>query len=265
MSKDIHIQAFQFLGGNLSELDKRSERSASREWQEIVEKLASKAPNVFPTCPSQREIEQTADLTFINVPMIEPGMRAHTVYFAVNAAGGRAFFNVLCFSYHGESVSLRELAALSPSDWWSICERLTASDAKLTLPEKDTELELPEWDGKKALFFRVPGFGGGVIHGEFEDWRETLQQASPPEYEPPPEPMPSPKVNIKHYLICFSAVAALVGVVCSLPKLIHTGNPTVPTEEPTEPTDEPTSTTEEPISDSEEDDEQEFIEENNNE
>ena len=190
MSKDIHIQAFQFLGGNKGDLEKTSDNSASREWQEIVDKLASKAPNVFPTCPSQREIMQAADLSFINVPMNEPGMRAHTVYFAIQAVGGRFFFNVLCFAYHEGDVSLRELAALAPSDWWRICMQLTLSDTKLTLPEKDTELELPEWDGKKALFFRVPGFGGSVIQGEFEDWREPLNPPSPPPYQPMPSPKP---------------------------------------------------------------------------
>lgn len=195
MSKDIQIQAFQFLGGNRSEMDKRSERPASREWYEIVNKLASTVPNVFPTCPGPREIEQAKGLSFINVPMGKPGMRSHTVYFAIQAEGGRSFFNVLCFAYHEDEVSLRKLAALSPYDWWIICKQLTASDTKLTLPEKNTGAELPEWDGKKALFFRVPGFGGSVIQGEFEDWREPL---NPPSH-PPYQPMPSPKPE--HFLL----------------------------------------------------------------
>ena len=200
MSKEIQIQAFRFLGGNRSEMDKRSERPASREWQEIVNKLASTVPNVFPTCPGPREIEQAKGLSFINVPMGKPGMRSHTVYFAIQAEGGRSFFNVLCFAYHEGDVSLRELAALSPYDWWIICKQLTASDTKLTLPEKNTGPELPEWDGKKALFFRVPGFGGSVIQGEFEDWREPLNPSSPPPYQPMPSPKPNPRPEKREIL-----------------------------------------------------------------
>ena len=216
MSKDIHIQAFQFLGGNKGDLEKTSDYSDSREWREIVDKLASKAPNVFPTCPSQREIVQAADLSFINVPMNEPGMRAHTVYFAIQAVGGRFFFNVLCFAYHEGDVSLRELAALAPSDWWIICKQLTSSDTKLTLPEKNTELELPEWDGKKALFFRVPGFGGSVIQGEFEDWREPLNPPSPPPYQPMPSPKPKPPSPVKEIIKKYITPKKVLTIICLL-------------------------------------------------
>ena len=258
MSKVIQIQAFQFLGGNRSELDKKSDGLAPSEWQEIVKKLASTVPNVFPTCPGPREIEQTKGLSFINVPMSELGMRVHTVYFAVNAAAGRAFFNVLSIAYHEETASLRDLAALSPADWWSICEQLMPGDTKITLPEKNTELDLPEWDGKKALFFRVPDFRGGVLNGEFEDWCETLNQASPPPYQslPTPESKAFPLKNIVLIGLFAVAIASIIAgaVINSLTKSPAPDPTPVPTSK--NESEEPQTGTEEPALESTQEPEQ---------
>ena len=243
MSKDIHIQAFQFLGGNKGDLEKTSGWPASCEWQDIAAELASTVPSVFPTCLSQREMEQAEDLSFINVPMNEPGMRTHTVYFAIQAVGGRSFFNVLCFAYREDAVSLHELAALSPSDWWSIYEQLTPSDTKLTLPEKNTELELPEWDGQKALFFRIPASGGRVLQGEFEDWREILKQASPPPYQPEPASEPKHPLLIKFAkVIC--AILVVMIICYTLTQWISETKPAPTAEQPAPTVEQPAPTSE---------------------
>lgn len=174
----LHIEAFQFKGGDRSELDEERSQLGRSEWNGIVAKLASTHPSVFPTHP--RNIPSgVRDMSFINLPISGmPGYRAHCVYFSHTIT--RTFWNVLCFAYRESDCPLRALAAVSADEWYSIGTHLTHDSQELSLPSADdTELSppLPACESTQAIFYRFPTTREQLITSAEDNWKRCLEDA----------------------------------------------------------------------------------------
>lgn len=174
----LRIEAFQFKGGDRSELDEERSQLGRSEWNTIVAKLASTHPSVFPTHP--RNIPSGVhDMSFINLPISGmPGYRVHCVYFSHTIT--RTFWNVLCFAYRESDCPLRTLAAVSADDWYSIGTGLTHDSQEFSLPSADgAELSppLPAYRSSQAIFYRFPTARGQLITSAEDNWAPCLNDA----------------------------------------------------------------------------------------
>lgn len=174
----LRIEAFQFKGGDRSELDEERSQLGRSEWNAIVAKLASTHPSVFPTHP--RNIPSgVRDMSFINLPISDmPGYRAHCVYFSHTIT--RTFWNVLCFAYRESDCPLRALAAVSADEWYSIGISLAHSSQELSLPSADgAELSppLPAYESTQAIFYRFPTTREQLITSAEDNWELCLEDA----------------------------------------------------------------------------------------
>lgn len=173
----LRIEAFQFKGGDRSELDEERSQLGRSEWDAIVAKLASTHPSVFPTHP--RNIPSgVRDMSFINLPISVPSYRVHCVYFSYTIT--RTFWNVLCFAYRESDCPLRALAAVSADDWYRIGTGLTHDSQEFSLPSADgAELSppLPAYESTQAIFYRFPTTREQLITSAVDNWELCLKEA----------------------------------------------------------------------------------------
>lgn len=226
----LHPERIGFTGGDCSdEFSKLRTRIKKESIDEAIvavstlfhSSLIGYHPRIF---PKWRKVPTSSErVILLNVPLSD-GLRAQCVYF--KKSQGRAFWNVLCFTYRADALSTADAASLLNDDadvWYDAVCRLDKGEPDLTLPRM---LRPPSWDAQSVYAISFLTAVGQLKNGSYnEDWHRWL----PPSVSPsvpllklevptsvPSVCNPSPK-SFRRGVVAGVAVGLIVGMAIGMP------------------------------------------------
>lgn len=210
--------SFPFLAKRLFEASR--EKDVNKDSKLFRTSLIGYYPEIFPKWMMQPTSSESVLL--LNVPLSD-GLRAQCVYF--KKSQGRAFWNVLCFTYRADALSAADAAFLLNDDadvWYDAVCRLDKGEPDLTLPPMSMP---PSWDAQSVYAISFLTVAGQLKNGSYnEDWHQWLPpDVSPSASAPKPElPTsvtricnPSPK-NFLRGVVVGVAVGMAIGMAVGM-------------------------------------------------
>lgn len=225
----LHTERISFIGGDcldafprLAEHSRKMSLEGSCAAESVLfhSSLIGRYPRIFPKW--RKELPSSESVLLLNVPLSD-GLRAQCVYFKKSL--GRAFWNVLCFTYRADSLSTADAASLLNNDadvWYDAVCRLDKGEPDLTLPPMSMP---PSWNAQSVYAISFLTAAGQLKNGSYnEDWHQWLppdvsSSASAPKPELPTSVTricnPSPK-NFLRGVVVGVAVGMAIGMAVGM-------------------------------------------------